>query len=219
MTSDTFEPLPPEAELALAWSAPKVRAPLSIALHLDRRLARIVSRTTEPMLGQMRLTWWREALAKPIADRPRGDAVLDAVGKHWAAREAWLMSIIDGWEILVTAPKLEQNEAARFGASRGAFFGAFVPDASINVSARLALAGSRWALADAATAVSSEAERAALIASARALAPAAGRIPSEVRGLAVFEALAQRAINRGGRPLLEGRGASLAALRGAIFRN
>jgi phytoene synthase len=32
------------------------------------------------MLGQMRLAWWREALGKPLADRPRGDEVLDAVG-------------------------------------------------------------------------------------------------------------------------------------------
>ena len=88
MTSENPESLPPEAELALAWSGPKVRAPLSTALQLDRRLARIVSRTTEPMLGQMRLAWWREALNRPLADRPRGDAVLDAIGRDWAGREA-----------------------------------------------------------------------------------------------------------------------------------
>ena len=35
-----------------------------------------MARTTEPMLGQMRLAWWRDALGKPVDERPRGDAVL-----------------------------------------------------------------------------------------------------------------------------------------------
>ena len=46
-----------------------------------------------------------------------------------------------------------------------------------------------------------------------------GRMPSGLRGLAVLEGLALRAMLRGGRPLMEGRGASLAALTAAIFRN
>ena len=79
VTHEDPDILPPEAQLALAWSHAKVRGPLSIALQLDRRLARIVTRTSEPMLGQMRLAWWREMLGKPASDRPRGDAVLDGV--------------------------------------------------------------------------------------------------------------------------------------------
>ena len=83
VTEEAPDFLAPEAELALAWSHPKVRPALSIALQLDRRLARIVSRTSEPVLGQMRLTWWREALGKPPTERPLGDAVLEAIGEHW----------------------------------------------------------------------------------------------------------------------------------------
>ena len=100
------DPLTPEAELAVAWSRPKVRGPLSMALQLDRRLARIVARTTEPMLGQMRLAWWREALAKPPGDRPRGDLVLDGISLHWAGHEAGLLPLVDAWEVLVTADRL-----------------------------------------------------------------------------------------------------------------
>jgi phytoene synthase len=207
--------LPGEAQLALAWSGQKVRAPLSIALQLDRRLARIVGRTHEPMLGQMRLAWWREALAKPLAERPRGDAVLDGIGLHWLGREAALVAMVDAWEVLVTAQTLGVNEAEAFGAGRGAFFAALAGDAA--GAARLAAAGTRWALADAAAGISDPAERAVVVAVGSGVPGAPGPIGGDLRGLAVLESLALRALRRGGRPLMEGRGAPIAALRGAIF--
>lgn len=219
VTDDAADLLPPEAELALAWSGPKVRGPLSMALQLDRRLARIVARTTEPMLGQMRLAWWRDALGKPAADRPRGDAVLDGLGVHWAGREAPLIAMVDAWEILVTAEHLGPWQIKSFAAKRGAFFTALASEsAADNMSDRLAAAGKRWALADAAGGVSDETERAALVAAGLLVATPAARLPRDLRGLAVLEALALRAMDRGGRPLMEGRGASLTALRAAIFR-
>lgn len=217
MSEDATETLSPEAGLALAWSGPKVRGALSMALQFDRRLARIVGRTTEPVLGQMRLAWWREALGKPLADRPRGDVVLDGLGRHWAGREAALVAMVDGWETLVTAETMGRAEAEAFGAQRGAFFAALAPDQSPALALRLAAAGLRWAVADAATAVAAADERAALVAAGQVRAVALGRVPRDLRGLAVLDALARRALERGGRPLLEGRGAALTALRAAIF--
>jgi phytoene synthase len=195
-----------------------VRGPLAAALLLDRRLARIVGRTGEPMLGQMRLAWWRDALGTPAGARPRGDAVLDAIALHWAGREAALAAMVDGWEVLVTAERLGPSEAEALGRGRGAFFVALAPDASPDDRRRLEAAGRRWALADAAAGVSDEAERAVLVAAGLAEAGGAGRIPQHLRGLALLEGLALRALGRGGRPLMEGRGAALAALRAAIFR-
>lgn len=217
MTPESPEPLSPEAELALAWSPPKVRAPLSIAFQLDRRLARIVARTTEPMLGQMRLAWWRGALEQPVAERPRGDAVLDGAGLHWAGREAALIALVDGWEVLVTAQTLTDADIRAFASGRASFFGALTGDPDAGVAARVAAAGQCWALADAALSVSDPAERALVQGAARAQPQAAGSLPSSLRGLAVLQALARRSLRRGGRPLLDGRGASLAAMRAAIF--
>lgn len=219
VTPEPPEPLPAEAELALAWCAPKVRGPLSIALQLDRRLARIVARTTEPMLGQMRLAWWRDALGKPVAERPRGDVVLDGIGQHWAGQEAALVQMVDGWEELVTAEQLGEAEAVTLGVGRGAFFAALAPDAAPAATGRLAAAGFRWAMADAAARVSDEGERATLIAAGLTQADRGGRLPAGLRGVAVLEALALRALRRGGQPLMEGRGASIVALKAAIFQN
>jgi phytoene synthase len=209
--------LPPEAELAIAWSAPKLRAPLTTALQLDRRLARIVARTTEPMLGQMRLAWWREALGKPVSERPRGDAVLDAIGVHWEGRESALVAMVDGWEVLVTAETIGIEEARVLGMGRGTFFAALDQRDDRAGQDRLAAAGYRWALADAAAAVSSSGERAVLVSVGLARAHIGGSFPRDLRGLAVLEALALRSLKRGGQPLMAGRGASLVALRAAIF--
>ncbi len=218
VTDDATDLLPPEAGLALAWSGSKVRGPLTTALQLDRRLARIVARTTETMLGQMRLAWWRDALGTSVAARPRGDAVLDGLGLYWANRERTLIELVNAWEVLVTADQLGPGEIESFAAGRGAFFPALSGDgAKSDLSVRLSAAGRRWALADAASGVSSDTERAALVAAGLAVTPRAGRLPRELRGVAMLEALALRGLNRGGRPLMEGRGASLAALRAAIF--
>lgn len=209
--------LTPEAELALAWSPPMVRGALTMALMLDRRLARIVARTTEPMLGQMRLAWWRDALAKPVGERPRGDVVLDGLGAHWAGREAALIAMVDGWEVLVTADVFGPAQIATFGQQRGAFFGALVNDCTPAQADRVEAAAFRWALADAATAVSDAGERTQLIEAGLARDGGVGRMPKPLRGLAVLDALALRALRRGGRPLMEGRGAPIAAMRSAIF--
>ena len=209
--------LPPEAELAIAWSAPKVRAPLTTALQLDRRLARIVARTSEPMLGQMRLAWWREALGKPVSERPRGDRVLDAIGTHWAGQESALVAMVDGWEVLVSAETIGIEEARVLGMGRGAFFAALDRRDDRAGQDRLAAAGYRWALADAAASVSDAGERDVLVSVGLARAHLGGSVPRDLRGLAVLEALARRALKRGGQPLMAGRGASLTALRAAIF--
>ncbi len=219
MTEAAADLLPPEAELALAWSPAKVRGPLSMALQLDRRLARIVARTTEPMLGQMRLAWWRDVLTACVVDRPRGDLVLDGIGVHWAGREAPLVALVNAWEVLVTAERLGSDEIAGFAAGRAAFFADLADDpAPEDLRARLAAAGTCWALADAAAGVSDQDERAALVAAGLAASDTAGRLPRAFRGVAVLEALAKRALRHGGRPLMEGRGAPLAGLRAAIFR-
>jgi len=216
--SPSLEALPPEARIALAWSPPRLRARLGTALALDRRLARIAMRTREPMLGQMRLAWWREALSKPLADRPRGDLVLDSAGQHWAGREAGLIALVDGWEVLVSAPQIGADEAEAFARQRAAFFALLPDEAAMPAMAEAVAAAARvWALADAAAAVSDPAERAVLIAAGQAAAARPARLPAALRGLAVLAALGRRALARGGRPLMEGRAAALSALRGAIF--
>jgi phytoene synthase len=209
--------LPPEAELALAWTPASLRAALAFALRLDRRLARIVARTSEPVLGQMRLAWWREALAKPVAERPRGDVVLDGLGQHWAGREAALIAMVDGWEVLLVAEALGAAEIAAFATGRGAFLSELTTGLRRPERQCVTDAAFRWAVADAANAVSDAQERACLVAAGRERGDPSRRLPATHRGLAVLDALSRRSLASGGEALMAGRGASLTALRAAIF--
>ncbi|MBD2841750.1 hypothetical protein [Erythrobacter rubeus] len=214
--TDTEEHLPPELELALAYTPSAIRPAMRTYFALDGRLARILSGTTEPILGQMRLAWWREMLGKPSAERPSGDAVLDAIGEHWAGNEPAMVPVIDGWEVLIVSDQLASSQLLDFGKGRACAFLHFLGDATDDERDRAQAAGIRWALADAARRVSDDAERAEIVRTALNIR-AGGRLPRALRGLAVLDALAMRALKSGGRPLMEGRGASLTALRAGIL--
>lgn len=213
MSSDLAETLSPEVELAIAHTPAKLRPALSIIFEFDARLARIVAATSEPMLGQMRLAWWRDMLGQDMADRPTGDVVLDGIGQHWRGREAALVKLVDGWEHLLAPPPLGEDDARAFAdGRRGALSAVFEGDIE-----EVGRAASRWALADLAAKVSLDEERAMLVRLGLEDARKLPRLPREARGLAVLGSLAKRALDRGGRPLMEGRGAAITAARAAIL--
>jgi len=219
MALGTPENLPAEAQLALAHTPPILRDPLRIFLELDQRLGRIVAATSEPMLGQMRLAWWRDMLGKPVEDRPRGDSVLDGIGDHWLGREAGLVKLVDGWEHLLDEPPLSENAASRFlSARQEALMTVFgQKTGSDRASVPYDNAAWRWAASDLAAKVSLEEERDLLVTLGLANENPNSSLPRKARGLAVLGALGSRALKRGGRPLMEGRTASLVATRAAIF--
>lgn len=213
MSSDLAETLSPEVELAIAHTPAKLRPALSIIFEFDARLARIVAATSEPMLGQMRLAWWRDMLGQDVADRPTGDVVLDGIGQHWRGREAALVKLVDGWEHLLAPPPLGEDDARAFAEGRrGALSAVFEGDTEA-----VGRAASRWALADLAAKVSLDEERAMLVRLGLEDAHRLPRLPREARGLALLGSLAKRALDRGGRPLMEGRGAAITAARAAIL--
>ncbi|MEG3156086.1 squalene/phytoene synthase family protein, partial [Sphingomonas sp. RB1R13] len=53
-----------EQALAVGYAPASARDGFAALLDLDHQLASILQSTTEPMIGQMRLTWWYEALEK-----------------------------------------------------------------------------------------------------------------------------------------------------------
>lgn len=204
-----METLPPEIELALAYTPHDRREAMRVAFELDRRLARIVAATTEPMLGQMRLAWWRDVLAKPVDDRPRGDAVLDAIGRLEADTEGPLAVLVDAWEAFLVAEDLGPETLGEFSMRRASGIAG-------NRKTNEASPGQRWALADVVLGVSDADERRNVVDFGLSL-PNSPAYPRDLRGLSVLDALAARALKRGGRPLMEGRGASLVALRAGML--
>ncbi len=217
MTSQSDESLPLEAQLAVVHTRPKMRGALRIFLELDMRMGRIVAGTSEPMLGQMRLAWWRDELGKPAADRPSGDAVLDGIGEYWAGRESALCSLVDGWEYMLAPAPMGEGDAAGFANGRAQALMAVYDGESRANPAAFEAAAATWAYADMAAKVSLEEERELLTRLGLAKAAAISRLARSARGLAVLGALGARSLRGGARPLMEGRTASLTATRAAIF--
>lgn len=211
------ERLPDELQLALAHTPSQFREPLRVAFELDQRLARIVAQTTEPMLGQMRLAWWRDMLAKPFEERPAGDAVLDGIGAHWAGREKALSDLVDGWEVLIVEETLNGGELKAFASGRAAPAVNLLEGNDEDENARIEGAMGRYAFADLSISLSDERERKLAIEYGLGRATPPVKLIRAAKGIGVLEALALRALKRGGRPLMEGRGAALVATRAAIF--
>ncbi|MXO59634.1 hypothetical protein GRI89_08780 [Altererythrobacter salegens] len=166
----------------------------------------------EPLLAQVRIAWWRDRLGEPPGNWPQGDPVLDQL-RGWRSPEA-LVSLVDGWEGLVDEA-LDAGVIERFAAGRTAAFAALADELGVR-DAAAAQAGRNWALADLAANLSDPAERERVIAMASREDADLPRQP-ELRPLAILGALGRRSIVRGGRPLLEGRGAALVAMRVGMF--
>ena len=210
--------LPIASGIALGYCPVGQRAQLEAALALDQRLSQLVAKTSEPMLGQLRLAWWRETLQQPVAKRPQGDRVLDAIGQSWGEDSAALIGMVDGWEHLLDPEPLGEAKALAFAAGRGAALVIACGCGEGTGGFAKALTAARvWALADLAAGVSSPAERDLLVRLGLAAAETRARLDPPARPLAVLGALGARALARGGRPLMEGRGAAIQAAKAAIL--
>ncbi|RZM37470.1 MAG: hypothetical protein EOP67_01085 [Sphingomonas sp.] len=80
--TDTPSPLAPDRALLLAALPSPARPPIETLFALDSRLAGIVRATREPMVGQMRLTWWHEALTKLDREPAPAEPLLRDVQRH-----------------------------------------------------------------------------------------------------------------------------------------
>ena len=84
--------------------------PALFALHgLDLELAEIVAGTTEPMIGQIRLAWWREALTGLDAGVVPAQPLLQAIAAELLPRGitgAMLAVLEDRWLPMIGADGL-----------------------------------------------------------------------------------------------------------------
>ena len=86
--------------LIALFAPPDKREVLFALIAFNHELARIRESVTEPMLGQIRLQWWREAVTEAFAGRPRRHEVLEALAAARSAlSEAKLEEMLEGREL------------------------------------------------------------------------------------------------------------------------
>lgn len=217
MTSDLEAEIGDAERVALNYAKPDIRPKLASFFALDRRLGQIVANSSEPLLGQMRIAWWRDMLSASARDRPAGDVVLDAIGASWGGDAQLLQPLADAWEVFLIAEELTADILSQFAQGRAIPLARAFVCAHEGVAKQVQEAGSLWALADTAAHVSDQTERELILEQARAklnVNTSPGPIP---RALAVLTALSRRSIRRGGHPLMVGRGAALTALRAGLI--
>ena len=140
-----------ERRLLLAYVPVSVRAGVSTLLELDDVMADVIRSTTQPMIGQMRLMWWHEALVALETATPPAHPLLVSLAPmvlFGKAKGADLARIGEGWEELLEPELLDDDALHRFATLRGG--GLFEAIARVlgATGDPVRMAGEGWALAD-----------------------------------------------------------------------
>jgi phytoene synthase len=195
IADDRLDTLPPPWRLALAY-APAAARPVWLSfLAFDVRLAGVVRGAREPMLGQLKLAWWRDRLGGDPESWPKGEPLLASL-KAWGAEAKGLIPLVDGWEALLGEWEdgVEPMAALTEGRVAGVETLARVLGAD---HARMGAMARGWAAMDLASHLGNPEEKAAAMERLAALDWKGGRLPKVMRPLTVLHGLARRQRNGG----------------------
>lgn len=112
--------LPPPARLAIAYAPQRARAALALLLRFDARFAGIIANTSEPLITQMKIAWWRDAMIASVAARPKGEPLLSILFElNDPAVSQAATQLADAWELLVGEDQWSAATLENFARMRG----------------------------------------------------------------------------------------------------
>jgi hypothetical protein len=123
--------------LAIAYAPRQFRTDFRWLIHFDHRLRELVLRAREPMILQLRLAWWRDALGKPVDKRPKGEPLLAELASLNTTLPGLAAEMVDAYEAMIDAP--DSNELLPLFAAYRGLVGAD-PNAAMRPLSILALA-------------------------------------------------------------------------------
>lgn len=172
--------------------------------NLDLAFADVVTTSSDPRLGAIRLAWWRERLEGldqgKVPAEPRLRAVAEELVPLGVSGQQ-LLQLEDGWLPLLEPFPWSDPQAEGLKLRGGILFGAGARLLGAEASDGEA-AGAFWSLMDGAHHCSDSASRDYLLSEARAaLAGLGERLPRQLRPLTVIAALAAADLVRQGRGL------------------
>lgn len=207
------ETLPLAGRLALSYAPAASRQAVLALFALDTRLAGLIRNSTEPMLAQLRLSWWRETLRRDKREWPEGEPMLAAL-RSWGGAHSDLEALVDGWEALTMPPPLTEAALVQLAKGRGAAFAALAQAVGrADEAPRATALGEGWALADLSMRLSRSEERDAARSLAMARKSPSLRVSRALRPLAVLFALADRRMRKGDNAAAHSPAALMLAMR------
>jgi len=178
--------------IAALYAPEAVRAAV-LALHaLDLELVEVVRTTTEPMLGQIRLAWWRERLYELDAGAVPSQPILRAIAEHvvpHGVSGASLEPLEDANIALLEGGDVEAHALAR-GRLFGAVARLLIPELGAEAVAQADRLGAGWAMVEAIREGHAAAEIATVAQSENWLSGV--KLPTAARSIAGLAALARR---------------------------
>ena len=135
--------------IALGFAQLAVRANLTLLWDYDAMLGQIVATTTEPMIGQMRLTWWHDAVVGLDEGKVSGEPMLARLydlTRTGDVNGKMLASLIEGWEGLLEPLPLPHSVLSNYANARGRQL--FELSLRVLGSSSDPDAGAAWALVD-----------------------------------------------------------------------
>jgi phytoene synthase len=181
--------------LALTYVPATRREALRTLWELDAALGAVLAGGREPLISQIKLAWWRDALVKLDTDKPPAEPMLQAVAAEILPRGvsgAELAEMAEGWTILLGQDPLTQAELSTYAVARGALlfrFSARVLAAELTVA--MLRSGEGWALVDLAR-HSNPVDAESALQVARERLDWAVRWPAPLRPLGMLARLARR---------------------------
>lgn len=210
MTSYTPEPsaYPDMRDPRVMVAVPRARRAAMAALWgLAARLTKLLIDTREPLIGQIKLAWWRDMaamIANDPAALPKGEPLIAELGASWAG-ESGLDALVDAAEAML----LGESDAERRAASESFGGQLFV------LAGGTEAAGKRWGLVWGAVVVDSGSEACGLLRDAQhSDAPPRGDFAGN-RALLMLDRWAALIVRRGGERHLRSEG--LLLLRFGLF--
>lgn len=146
-----FSDVTPVQRLALAYARSDVKAAWALLLALDSRLADVVLTSSEPLIGQMKLAWWRDAILTSKDARPRGEPMLSLLTQYeddaaCPGLADAMVTLVDGWSELLANEICTPAVLDGYAQQRGqAIFGTYL---RWEGKSERANAGKAWALTD-----------------------------------------------------------------------
>jgi len=183
------------------------RAAMAALWGLAARLTKLLLDTREPLIGQIKLAWWRDMaamIANDPAALPSGEPLLAELQASWAG-QGGLDALVDAAEAMLLAESAAERRAAAEG------FGA----ALFALSGGGRTGGTRWGLVWGAGAGADESQVRDLFAQAKAANVPTRRDFAGNRALLMLDRWAGRIAGHGGERHLRGEG--LLLLRIGLF--
>ena len=218
MADSSLDELPVPQSVVLAYAPAPLRDAWQAYFTLDAQLAELVRKASEPMLGQLRLAWWRDRLQEPTAAWPKGNPLLALIERSWGVKAAELTPLVDGWEHILADPPIAPLDVDLFALGRARAMRSLAEMSGSGGAAQsVDIATKRWALADLATHIDEGEERQTVLGVAAQMGTGAARLERSMRPLAILDGLARRSLANNSAPLFSGRKAALVTLRLGIF--